>query len=74
MIKFGFSVVVVYFVCFMVTKWYVNGLDHVGAWKFFNKELRTTRQNIWLIILGLLRLAALVFGAIAVILFLWRLI
>lgn len=73
MIKFGFIVVVVYFVCFMVTKWYIAGLDKYEQYKF-GSGFRTTRQNIWLIILGILRLAALVFGAIAVILFLWRLI
>lgn len=73
MIKFGFIVVVVYFVCFMVTKWYAQGLSKRDQFKFA-AGLRTTRQNIWLIILGILRLAALVFGAIAVILFLWRLI
>ena len=73
MIKFGFIVVAVYFVCFMVTKWYIAGLDKYERYKY-GSGFRTTRQDIWLIILGILRLAALVFGAIAVILFLWRLI
>lgn len=71
MIKFGFIMVVVYFVCFTLTKWYAQGLSKQDRFKFA-AGLGTTRQTIWLIILGILRLAALVFGAIAVILFLWR--
>ena len=73
MIKFGFIVVVVYFCLNGLMRFYVDGMSDDKKLKYYLGN-RSFWQNLWLLILEILRLAALVFGAIAVILFLWRLI
>lgn len=66
MIKFTIILIIVYFVSAKFTIIYVNGLDTIDKFRLANKKF-TKGQSIWFLLLGLMRVASIIFGAISVI-------
>ena len=66
MIKFTIILIIVYFVSAKFTSIYVNGLDTMDKFRLANRKF-TKGESIWFLLLGLMRVASIIFGAISVI-------
>lgn len=66
MIKFTIILIIVYFVSAKFTKIYVENLSTIDKMRLANNKF-TKGQSIWFLLLGLMRVASIILGAISVI-------
>ena len=72
MIKFTIIFVIVYFVLYYLTKWYVDGMNILDKYMLAKGYYGTKKRYVWFAFLSLMRYLSIIFAAISAILLVVR--